>query len=379
MKTKKLLGLLVVMGSLIMTSCGGQTSKEDSKPASQASSQQPASNNQSSQAAQSSQQGGQSSQAAQSSQAGQSSQAAQSSQQGGGTDTATIEVSALKFETKQNQVYLQAQGTATGYTAATFKWAWGLATAGQQGADPTFAYGSAEPAATDYTAATLGANGAFTVELNLTDITGLGAGLFYVYGGAPGTYDRINPIDASTKAKDGSFRYYIRDDQNAIAIDALPDVDLAEAIVYQPTASQLPSGAQEGVYVKIGGELKAGINTDNLTINADFQRMGQYQKHNTAENECFWTKEGTKAYVNLYIGFMASGENWMTHLGFNVTEQSMWGGLNIPNCVLSNDINDVPYTFDGKVFTVHENTAAGQAEGEAEFYGCLGFKVSDAQ
>ena len=42
-------------------------------------------------------------------------------------------------------------------------------------------------------------------------------------------------------------------------------------------------------------------------------------------------------------------------------------------------INDVPYTFDGKVFTVHENTAAGQAEGEAEFYGCLGFKVSDAQ
>ena len=396
MKVKKVLGLSVLMASLMLAACnGGNKSSEASKQpsSSQPSQSQPASNQSQSSGNQqqsSSQQGGQSSQ----------SQGSQSSQQGGDQSSQqgnekSVTVSALVFEKKNdNKVYVKVTGTQANHTAAEFKWAWGILTGGnQQGGqsgeltDDAFIYGKAAPTAADAVAATFNANNEFTVELCLTDvIAGIAdfkAALYTIYGGTPETYKAITPTDASSKAQDNDYKYYVRDDQNCIAIDKLPDVAFETAVIYKPSASELPTGKQEGVYIKIGGEVKAGVTVENLVMDADFQRTagGNYAKHNIGNDstEFFWTKDGTKAYVNLYIGFMVDGEGWMTHLGFNVPTTTNWFGQeekNIPNCYIANDILDVKYTFDGNQYTVHAEESAGQAGGAEKYYGCLGIAVA---
>lgn len=281
-------------------------------------------------------------------------------------------VTSMQFEKKaDNKVYLQVGGTQENHTADEFKWAWGLASG--SGESITFLYGSATPAAADFKAATFDANKAFAVELCLSDVPNIVAGTYTVYGGTPETYRAINPVNENSSAKDGSFKYYIRIDLNQICLDDLPVVAFEEASVYIP--SDLPTGKQAGVYVKIGGTVKAGVDVDTLTVKADFQRISPYAKHpnNGAfpENEMFWVKDAAngKAYINLYVGFMAVGEKWATHLGFNTN--------NNPNCYMANDINDVEYRFAdediNKVYTVNAKESEGQ---QGTYWGCLGFNVT---
>ena len=324
------------------------------------------------------------------------------SQQPGG-DEKGVTISSLVFEKKNdNKVYIKASGTQSGYTATDFLWAWGILTGGnQQGqgqgselTDDSFIYGKAAPAAADCTVVAFNANKEFTAELCLTDVIAgvqdFSPALYTIYGGTPDTYAAITPTDASSKAQDTDYKYYVRDDQFCIAIDKIPDVAFETAVLYKPSASELPSGKTAGIYVKIGGDVKSGVNIADLEMSADFQRVlldgseqGAYQKHNIDnETEFFWTTEGNKAYVNLYVGFMAAGEAWMTHLGFNVPETTTWWGgteKNIPNCYMANDILDVVYNFasDGLKMTVHAQESAGQSGGAAAYYGCLGFAVEE--
>lgn len=373
MKIKKFCGLVLLMSSLMISACGPKPAPS-SNPSSEPDQSQPSSQGG---GGQSSQGGGE-----QSSQGGgeQSSQGGEQSSQGGDDTseqvaTKAFTVTAFGFEKKaDNKVYLKIAGTQENHSAAEFKWAWGLAANGQEGA-VEFVYGKATPEAADFAALTFDASNAFTAELCLSDIAALSSGTFTVYGGTPDTYRAINPIDENSSAKDGSFKYYIRTDLNQICLDELPVVALEEAVVYNPGAD-LPTGKQAGVYVKIGGAVKAGVNVDELTVKADFQRVAPgYSKHpnggNFPENEMFWTKDTAngKAYINLYVGFMAVGEKWMTHLGFNTN--------NNPNCFMANDINDVEYKFGddeiNKVYTVNAKESEGQ---QGTYYGCLGFSVA---
>lgn len=381
-----MLGAALLMGSLMITACNKDASKESSKEQSksQASTQQPASTGSQQQSTSGQQQstGGQ-----QQSTGGQ----ATTSQGGGASEEKSVEVTALVFEKKaDNKVYIKASGTQTGYTASNFVWVWGILTGGnQQGqgqggetelTDDAFIYGKAAPTAADGTVVAFDANKAFTAELCLTTVIGgitdFKPALYTIYGGTVDTYAAIVPTDAQSTASDTDYKYYVRDDQFCIAIDKIPDVAFETATVSVPTG--LAAGKTEGIYVKIGGTVKAGVNIADLEVAADFQRIGQYSKHNIDnETEFYWTTEGNKAYMNLYIGFMEAGEQWMTHLGFNVPETTTWWGgteKNIPNCYMDNDINDVSYEFSaqGKKVTVNAKASEGQG---GTFYGCLGFTI----
>ena len=281
-------------------------------------------------------------------------------------------VTAFEFEKDtNNKVSLVVRGTLDDSFEGTFTWAWGLATNDN---NPVFVVGSAEPEATAFQAVTV-TEKAFEVKLNLSDIQGLQAGNYRVYGGNPDSYGRINPVDETSTARDGSFKYYITSYNQSIVLQELPPVALEEAVVYKP-GTDLPAGKQEGIYVKLGGTVKAGVNVDDLTVRYDFQNIRGNTRHpssgqNPSEDEYFWTKDDAngKAYLNLYIGFMAAGERWATHLGFNVT------GNTIPNCFMAVDIEDVPYTFvdENKVYTVNAKESEGQS---GTYWGCLGFAVT---
>ena len=308
---------------------------------------------------------------------------------------ATMNVSALEFTNQADDVMLVLKGSfANVPDASSFKAAFGLAITNQggqggQGSGVSFIYGKEKPAGADFEEYNYlaGEGKQFEVNINLSaaisTIVDFAPGVFAVYFGTEDTYARVNPVDPSQAASDKNYNFYIRDDQNAIAIDLIPDVDLAEVIVYKPSAEELPEGKTAGLYAKIGGKVKEGITDITAkSIDADFQRMNPYTVRAVEANECFWTVEGENAYANLYVGFMAVGERWMVHMGFDCPEQqNPWGGSskNIPNCYISTKIEDEEYNFaeEYKAYTVHANKAAGQAGGDAEYYGCLGFAVSE--
>ena len=325
---------------------------------------------------------------------GQSGWAPQSSQPAASSedpDRKSIEVSSFAIEKKDdNKVYLKIEGTQANHSADEFKWAWGLASG--SGQNISFIFGKAEPEADDYVASTFNENNEFAVELNLSDIDELVVGQYTIYGGTPDTYGAISPLDADSSAEDDNFKYYINEQSQfgrtsyQFVVDALPVIDFETAVVYNP-GDDLPDGKQEGIYVKIGGAVKAGTVLEELTVKASFQRVSGNQGGmggNTTypssgwnqpapafpEDEMFWTedRENNKAYINLYIGFMNVNEKWMTRLGFNTADN--------PNCYMINDIEDVEYRFAdeeiNKVYTV--NAKASELDGD--YQGCLGFAVT---
>ena len=291
-------------------------------------------------------------------------------------------VTAFEFEKDaNNKVSLVVKGTLDDDFDKEFTWAWGLVANGNE---EEFIVGSAEPAESDFKAVTVNEK-AFEVKLNLSDIQGIKAGEYLVYGGNPDSYIRISPIDEVSTAKDGNFKYFLRSDTavSGIVLSELPVVAFEDAIVYNPGV-ELPTGKTEGIYVKIGGAVKAGVNVDELVVKADFQNIRSNAFHPASngwnqpkpdfpENEMFWTKDeaNSKAYINLYIGFMAAGEQWATHLGFNTT------GNSNPNCFIDKDIDNVEYRFAdediNKVYTVNAKESEGQ---QGTYWGCLGFAVT---
>ena len=281
-------------------------------------------------------------------------------------------VTAFEFEKgTDNKVSLVIRGTVDDSFEGTFTWAWGLATNDN---NPEFIVGSAEPQDSDFQAVTV-AEKAFEVKMILSDIALLQAGNYRVYGGNPDSYGRINPINETSTERDANFKYFITSYNQSIVVQELPPVALEEAVVYNPD-TDLPAGKTEGIYVKLGGTVKAGTNVDELTVRYDFQNIRGNTRHPSSnqtapESEYFWIKDNVnnKAYLNLYIGFMAAGEQWATHLGFNIT------GSTIPNCFMANDIDDVEYKFvdENKVFTVNAKESEGQ---QGTYWGCLGFAVT---
>ena len=306
-----------------------------------------------------------------------SAEPATSSEQGN-QKAVTITASVLVKE--EGKVYVQVTGTQSNYTAAEFKWAWGIKADGDEG---QFVVGSATPAATDFAAVTFDATtGAFTVKLCLTDQTAIVAGTMYrIYGGTQESYDVIAFTDENTAARDTTRSYYLRNDvQGALIYDAVQPIGLTEASIVEIAAADIPEGSActtTGTFLKFGGD-----NINNLTeadiaalaadnkIGGDFQRVlkeggnawGVYAKHNHAATERFWKVEGTKVYMYLYVGFMEDGEGWMVHFDMvNGTSANL-----VMDSVLK---GDTLYPSGNSGYRVYANK---DLSGEANYHGCLG-------
>lgn len=287
---------------------------------------------------------------------------------------AAIESAGLEKGT-DNKVYFRVTGTCSLYNAGDLKFAWGIADA----SDNSFVYGKETPEAADFKAdgVTIDATGNFTAKLCLADLTGFAAGKFYnFYGGTTedtgALYAKIDVTEVESM-KDGVYNYCVRDDQsNAIAIEELPPFAFAEESVVD-----IAEGEHAGRWVKIGGNLadkyKTSTAEDLMALNpaADFQLCGgQWTVRKLTAAQLFIGVEGAKAYVYLSTDGLSAGNGYITHLAIK-------GAAGVANCYTDNTIgaDDADHTFkyaeEGIQYRLYSNPAAGQAGGEAEYFGCF--------
>ena len=346
MKMKKALGIAMLMGALLVTACNSPKDSSGSSSGTKPTSSQ------------------------------------QSSSSGGAASTTSsastaksVSISSIDMANEDGKAYVVVTGTQANYTAAEFKWAWGLKVNGDAG---QFIDGKETPEAADYKAAEFDATTkAFTVKYCLTDLTTLTSGAFYqVYGGTPETYDNIPFENTNAGARDQNRHYYLRTDQNnSIVFDSVQPISFTKAAIIDVAAGDLPDGTtQAGLYVKFGGVNEAGLTneivsgwfTDNK-VAGNFQRVigGSYQLHDHVAAERFFKIEGNDIFFYCYIGFIADGEGWQTHFdcvsgnsGANLQfDSTFWGDA------------DHTYTFGSDTYRLYADKSKGT---EAEFWGCLG-------
>jgi len=346
MKNKKMFGVALLLGALMLSACGGNSS----------SGKQSASNN------------GKTSQNVPAS--------SSSSKKPSTPSTAkSISITSVGLANEEGKVYVVVSGKEANYTADTFKWAWGLRTNGDAG---EFVDGKETPEAADYKAATFDAETkAFTVKYNLTDLN-LTSGAFYqVYGGTPEQYENIPFENTATAARDATRAYYLRTDQNnSIVFDSIQPIKFTKASVVNMAAADLPTGVTaEGPYIKFGGVNEANLTVETIDgwhaegkIAGNFQRViGGYVLHNHVDTERFWKIEGSDVFFYCYIGFIESGEGWMTHFdcvsgnsGANLQfDNSIWGGA------------ENTYVIGEDTYRVYADNK-NHGSNEEEFWGCLG-------
>lgn len=343
MKTKKILGVALLLGTLMLSACGGDKSGSTAKPASSGSGKNPTSQS--------------------------------SSPKPSTPSTAkSITVDSVTLANESGKVMLTVSGTEANYKADDFKWAWGIKVNGDSG---EYVVGKEAPEAADYTAATFDATAkTFAVKLNLTDLTALQPGTFYqVYGGTPEAYDNI-ALPETLDARDQTRHYYIRtDQQNSLHFDSVQPISFTKASVVNVAAADLPTGVTNaGPYLKFGG-----ANAANLTVEAidawvadgkvagNFQRVigGNYSLHDHTAEERFYKVEGTDVFFYCYIGFIEDAEGWQTHFdcvsgksGANLQmDATFWGDA------------DHTFVIGEDTYRVYADKTKGT---EAEFWGCLG-------
>ena len=289
----------------------------------------------------------------------------------------SVTISAVTMVTENNKVYVKVTGTQANYSAAEFKWAWGLKVNGNDGA---FVDGKAQPEAADFAAATFDANNAFELKYSLSDIADLVSGTFYrVYGGTPETYNDIAFTDQQAGGKDALRSYYLRSDQSySIVFDARQPVEFTKASVVKVTAEDIPADAtatQVGAYVKFGGANLRGYTAADIAelkannkIAGNFQRVivssgNVYSKHDHADTERFWKIEGDDLFFYCYVGFINEKEGWMTH--FDMVNGNSGANLTFENVIWGEDAYDI----DGAIYRVYADSSKS---GESNYYGCLG-------
>ena len=280
-------------------------------------------------------------------------------------DESGVTIEEVKLVKKNNKAFIQVKGTDDG--AAEKKWAWGLSSGG------SFIIGDDKEGSTYSQAYTVGADKAFTVEWDLStamaSVQDFDNGTYSVYGGNSLSYRNLNIDDDTVEnVSDSTYKYYVRNDLRQLAIEKKLALEFKTAKVVLPTAFPTDYEDQyKGNHVQIIAPLPSGTTQatlDAFTVNGDFQKMNGYQKNNFSAY--FWTIEGSNAVLNVYIGFMQDGQSWMTHLGLDAAAANLF---------LTDTIDDEEYTIGEWKYAIHSNPAAGQAGGEAEFYGCLGIKV----
>ena len=182
-------------------------------------------------------------------------------------------VNALDVIKESDKVLLKIGGTYSGYANAdAMKMAFGLLDAiPAQGQTAQWLVGSATPADADYKyVPTIDATaGTFELKIDVTVVTEIKTGVYTIYVGAKGAYAAV---DVSTITGMGTgkeilsgYRWYIRSDKAALAMDELPPIEL--------TISRIEVEGDH-VYHLIGGAL----NTTKLS-KADFLAKHPYVQY----------------------------------------------------------------------------------------------------
>ena len=182
-------------------------------------------------------------------------------------------VNALDVIKESDKVLLKIGGTYSGYANAdAMKMAFGLLDAiPAQGQTAQWLVGSATPADADYKyVPTIDATaGTFELKIDVTVVTTIKAGVYTIYVGAKGAYAavEVSSITGMGTGKEilSGYRWYIRSDKAALAMDELPPIEL--------TISRIEVEGDH-VYHLIGGAL----NTAKLP-KADFLAKHPYMQY----------------------------------------------------------------------------------------------------
>lgn len=307
-----------------------------------------------------------------------STQASQSTSTSSVAPKPSLSVASLGVASKDGKAYLEIKGTAKNFKAEDFKWALSIQHAGLEKYDASTDYilGAASFTDADYKhEVAIDDKGAFTFSYCLSDIQGVAAGFYRIAGGPKGHLIDVGATNDGLKAKDASFRYYIRNDEevesvNTLIVEALPPFALAEASVIKDEAGK--------IWAKVGGDLKAGITQeilDGYNSYVEWENTNNWSrtKLSKANGQFYYKVEGNKAYLYADISSFAANANYNTHL--NVTENKN-GDAKMDAAI------DAHYIYPNSKgamldINVYSNPNASTSD-KAEFWGNLGFKVTAA-
>ena len=300
---------------------------------------------------------------------------------GGQSTSAPVEegqmaVTALDVIKESEKVYLKIGGTISGYANAdAMKMAFGLLDAEPaQGTTAQWLLGSATPADADYKLVpTVDATaGTFELKVDASIVTTVKAGVFSIYVGAKGAYAAVGTqgvtMGTGKEIIDG-YRWYIRGDKGALAIDELPPIEL--------TISRIEV-ENNHVYHLIGGAL----NTTKLP-KADFLAKHPYVQYEATT--VGWAKNvmGSSTKTDLVTTVVDAQENALiktditslTANGYNIK-------INLSEdkdadtkmvTIIDQRENPVPFgMYDYAVYAAYNKTE------KADLYGNCGLFITEA-
>ena len=287
-------------------------------------------------------------------------------------------VNALDVVTESNKVYLKISGTISGYANAdAMKMAFGLLDAAPaQGTEAEWLFGSATPADADYKLAPTVNNGAFELKVDVSTITTVKAGMFTIYVGPKGAYAAVTTNGVTMGSGKGIFngyRWYIRGDKGALAMDELPPLGLTESFVKVEG-----EGENAAIYHYIGGAL----NTAKLT-EAEFLAKHPYVQYEACVNwktNIMGSSEKTdlvttvvengKAYIKTNI---TSLPNETYNIKFNLAEDKD-ADIKMDEIIDMRDESD-QVIFNGHAYAVYADSTKTE---KADIYGNCGLYISHA-
>ena len=287
-------------------------------------------------------------------------------------------VNALDVIKEGEKVYLKISGTISGYAnAGAMKMAFGLLDAAPaQGATAEWLFGSATPADADYKLVPTVNAGTFELKVDVSIITTVKAGMFTIYVGAKGAYAAVGTQGVamgSGKEILNGYRWYIRGDKGALAMDELPPLGLTESFVKVEG-----EGENAAVYHYIGGEL----NTAKLS-EADFLAKHPYVQYeacvswkmnvmgNSEKTDLVTTVvENGKAYIKTNI---TSLSNDTYNIKFNLAEDKD-ADIKMDKIIDGRDESD-QVIFNGHSYAVYADSTKSE---KADIYGNCGLYISHA-
>lgn len=344
---KKTLGLLSILLAMTLVACGG-ANNEDSQPS-----------------------GGDKSNTSEVSSSSSKSTTSR-------PPTPILTVSSTDVAAREGKAYLQISGTTKNIAQEDFKWAFALKHIGNESLDPldTYIIGGETFADADYNInVPIQENGNYVFEYCLSDNPAIVPGMYTIFAGIKNNLVDVGSVTGGIPCKDGSFRYYLRHDEevndtNTLVIDALPPISFEEASIVKIGTV---------MYAKVGGPLKSGITQETLDAYDSFVQFQQVggrwtnTRRYKADGQFYYKVEGEKAYLYADVSFFAADTNYNTHI--NVTENKQ------ADCKMDVAL-DAHYTYSNANgvlldINVYANPNAA-SDDQTEFWGNLGFKVTAA-
>lgn len=275
--------------------------------------------------------------------------------------------------------YLKVTGTLTGVTGDAAKFAFGLQHKANDSLglpdakDGEWLVGSATPAAADYKyAPTLGADGAFEVKIDISEIA-FEKGNYTMMLGPNGAYEALAVGQANYgegNAEINSMKLIFRGDQNLLVAEELPPVHLTEELV------EIDNDNNKA-YLKVGGELTTSEAAFTaLTPKVTFEKqVGGWSQTVKQGADVTTVVEGTKGYIKVDMTDLGEG-GYQVKIGFD--------GAAAPNTTMEGE----SYDARSKATAINPGQALGtkgfypyfQAGGNnaSTLYGCCGLFVQHA-